>query len=41
MFSTGTLKFVLSDNLEGWGAVGGEGGDQEGGDICIPMADTC
>ena len=32
---------MLCDNLEGWG--GGEGGRevQDGGDICILMADSC
>ena len=32
---------VLWDNLEGWDGVGGEKELQEGGDICIPMADWC
>ena len=33
---------MFCDSLEGWG--GGRGGgreDQGGGDICIPMADSC
>ena len=38
--AAGYPKPVLYDNLEGW-----DGGDrkeaQEGGDICIPMADSC
>ena len=29
------------DNLEGWDGVGGEREGQEGGDICIPVADSC
>ena len=32
---------MLSDNLEGWEGVGGGREVQEGGDICIPMADPC
>ena len=34
------LEAVLCDNLEGWDAMGGGRGDQEGGDICIPMTDS-
>ena len=32
-----------AENLErqGWDAVGGEKEVQEGGNICIPMADSC
>ena len=33
----GKLKQGLCVNLEGWDGKG----DQEGGDICIPMADSC
>jgi len=29
------------DNIEGWDGVGGEKEVQEGGDICIPMLDSC
>ena len=29
------------DNLEGWDGMGGEKEVQEGGDICIPMVDSC
>ena len=40
----GKLKQGLCINLEGWGGMGA-GGDgreiQKGGDICIPMADSC
>ena len=32
---------MLCDNLEGWDGVGGEREAQEGGHICIPMADSC
>ena len=34
------IKPGLCDNLEGWEGVGGEKAVQEGGDICIPMADS-
>ena len=32
---------VLCDNLEGQDEVGGGREVQEGGDICVPMADSC
>ena len=32
---------MLCDNLKGWDGVGGGREVQEGGDICIPMADSC
>ena len=32
---------MLYDNLEGWNGVGGGREVQEGGDICILMADSC
>ena len=32
---------MLCDNLEGWDVVGGGKEVQEGGDICIPVADLC
>ena len=35
------LKQGLCINLEGWDGEGGESGVQEGGDTCIPMADSC
>ena len=35
------LKPGLRDNLERWDGVGGWKEVQEGGDICIPMADIC
>ena len=31
---------MLCDNLEEWDGKGGERELQEGGDICIPMADS-
>ena len=31
---------MLCDNLEGWDAVGDGSGAQEGGDICISVADS-
>ena len=35
------LKQGLCTNLEGWDWEGDEREGQEGGDICIPMADSC
>ena len=35
------LHSALCDNVEGWDAVGGGKEVQEGGDICIPMANSC
>ena len=35
------LKQGLCINLEGWGGKGDEWEVQKGGDICIPMADSC
>ena len=35
------LKSVICDNIEGWDGVEGEREVQEGGDICIPMTDSC
>ena len=32
---------MLGDKLEEWDGVGGGRKVQEGGDICIPMADSC
>ena len=34
------LKLGLCNNLEGWNREGGGREVQEGGDICIPMADS-
>ena len=38
---TVSSSLVLCDNLEGWDGVGGGREVQEGGDICIPVADSC
>ena len=35
------LKQELCINLEGWGWEGDRKKFQKGGDICIPMADSC
>ena len=35
------LSLVLCDNLEEWDVVKGRREAQEGGDMCIPMADSC
>ena len=35
------LKQGLHINLEGWGGEGDGREVQKGGDICIPMADSC
>ena len=35
------LKQVLYVNLEGWDGEGNGREVQKGGDICIPMADSC
>ena len=32
---------MLCDNLDGWDGVGGGREVQEGGDICIPVVDSC
>ena len=32
---------MLCDNLVGWDGVGGGREVQEGGDMCVPMADIC
>ena len=32
---------MLCDNLEEWGGVGSGREVLEGGDICVPMADSC
>ena len=41
MYDAGNPKLVLCDNLEGWGEEGGDRGNQEGGDTCIPIANLC
>ena len=35
------LKLGLCNNLQGWDGEGGGKEGQEGGDICIPVADSC
>ena len=35
------LKQALCDNQEGWDGEGDGREVQEGGDMCIPMADSC
>ena len=35
------LKLGLCINLEGWGGEGAGREFQKGGDVCIPMADSC
>ena len=37
----GNPKLMLCDNLEGWDREGGGREVQEGGDIRIPLADSC
>ena len=32
---------MLCDHLARWSGVGGEKGVQEGGDLCMPVADSC
>ena len=34
------MRIKRSQNLDGWDGVGGRREVQEGGDICIPMADS-
>ena len=41
LFLKGNLGLELCNNLEGCGKVGGGRDVQEGGDICIPMANSC
>ena len=38
---TRALNPELCDNAEGRDGAGGGRGVQEGGDLCIPMADSC
>ena len=40
LYDTGSPNPVLCDNVEGWDRVGGGREVHEGGDICIPMADS-
>jgi len=41
LYDTGNPYPVLCDRLEGWDWVAGGREVQEGGDIYIPMADSC
>jgi len=42
MHDTGNPNPALCDDIEGWDGVQDEGGEvQEGGGICIPMANSC
>ena len=41
LYDAGSSKPVLCDNLEGWDGVRGGRKFQEGGDICMPMTDSC
>ena len=41
LHDAGSLDLVLCDNLEGWDGIGDGREVQEGGDRCIPMADSC
>ena len=41
LYDVGSSNLVLCDNLEGWDGVGGGRNIQEGGDICLPVADSC
>ena len=40
LYDAGNPKLVLCDKLEGWNGEDGGREVQEGGDICIPMADS-
>ena len=37
----GSSNPVLSDKLEGWNGVGSGKEVQDGGDMCVPVADSC
>ena len=41
LYDAGSSNSVFWDNLEGWDEVGGVKEVQEGGDIRIPVADSC
>ena len=41
MYDSGNSKKGLCNNLEGQNGKGDGRGLQEGGDICIPVADSC
>ena len=40
LYDAGNPKLVLCDNLKGWNGEGGGREGQEGGDTCIPMANS-
>ena len=40
LHDAGSSNLVLCDNLEGWDGVGGGRELPEGGDICLPTADS-
>ena len=41
LHDAGSSHLVFCDNREGWNGVGSEMEVQQGGDICIPMANSC
>ena len=41
LYDAGSSNPGLCDNLPGWDGVEAGKEVQEGGDICIPMADSC
>ena len=41
VYVAGSLNQVFWDSLEGWDGMGGGRKVQEGGDIRIPVADSC
>ena len=41
VYVAGSLNQVFCDSLEGWDGMGGGRKVQEGGDIRIPVADSC
>ena len=41
LYGAGSSNLVLCDNLEGWDGVGSGREVPEGGEICMPMTDSC
>ena len=41
LYGSGSSNRVLCDNLEGWEGVGDGRGAQEGGNMCVPVDDSC
>ena len=41
LYDAGRSNSMFWDNLEGWDEVESRREVQEGGDICVPMADSC